>query len=143
MFRVWYIFIIIVKDLKLTWLPHNPLLDYGWVYFSICTYFVMIHSGVPYFRYMAITKPLHYPQLMNTKVFTIMSVLIWTTAISIGCIMPFSWHNDWDEVNKMCDLILILDHSYVKYILFPFNMLTSLCIIFMYIHIFHVAYKQV
>ncbi len=73
-----------------------------------------------------------------------MSAFIWLSALIVGYILPFSWKKGWVDITKNnCDLVLIFDHFYFKYILFPVNFTSVFTIIFMYIHIFHVAHQQV
>ncbi len=95
------------------------------------------------FRYIAIMKPLHYQQVMSVQVFTIMSATIWTSAVLVGFILPIAWHENWaSNPLQKCDFVLVMKFEYLNYFIGPLVIMFVTSVIFMYIRIFGVVYKQ-
>ena len=95
---------------------------------------VMLLFSITLDRFIAIRNPLHHLEIMTTKVFIVMSVIIWTTAISLGGILPFLWHNGKDVI-RTCDFITLLTYEYWNYIAAAAFYVLALLIILMYISI--------
>ena len=101
-------------------------------------------SALTYDRYLAITDPLRYHDVMTPKRYVISGLFIWVPSLVIGFLLPMMWHND---ITKMecpnCNLQNISKRNYFRVVLLPAFIIISALLIMLYSRIFNIARAQI
>ena len=113
--------------------------------FSLFNFFgsasIYLLAALTYDRYVAITEPLRYHDIMTTRKHIIACFLAWVPALLIGWLMPLLWHNPFD-VCPSCTIGSNMSRNYYRFISIPVVTTISLFIIILYIRIFVIANRQ-
>ena len=92
-------------------------------------------------RYIAITNPLRYHDVMTTNRYVIAASCIWIPAVIVGLIIPCVWHRPFGSCPN-CTIPDILERDYLRYIIVPTFTFVSLFMVGLYMRIFSIARRQ-
>ena len=98
-------------------------------------------TALTYDRYLAITDPLRYHDVMTLKRYVINGAMIWSPAVVVGLIIPAFWHRPFASCPR-CGLLDIFERDYFRYIIVPTFTAVSLFMVGLYMRIFSIARRQ-
>ena len=92
-------------------------------------------------RYLAITDPLRYHDVMTTRRYVIAASCIWIPAVIVGLVIPCVWHRPFDSCPN-CTIPDIFERDFFRYIIVPIFTFVSLFMVGLYLRIFSIARRQ-
>ena len=137
------IFNIVVQAKPETVLENDVVCAFKYaLYQMFCAASIFGLAALTHDRYLAITDPLRYHDVMTRKRYVVSGCVIWIPAIIVGFVVPCSWHRSLGSCPN-CTIPNILERDYYRYIVVPGFTVVSLFMFVLYMRIFSIARYQI